>query len=75
MSELREENHPQAILSILSRSRAAYESFTSPLGLGFIVFGGYAGTGACATVNGRFVKNPEDSSDVGLNPLVLVTSL
>lgn len=36
------------VRSILSRSRAAYEGFTSPLGIGFIVFGGYVGVGACA---------------------------
>ena len=31
----------------MSRSREAYEDFTSPLGIGFIVFGGYVGVGAC----------------------------
>jgi len=39
------------VVSILNRSRAVYEGYTSPLGIGFIVFGGggYAsGHGACA---------------------------
>merc|ERR1711904_226659 len=37
--------------NILSRSREVYEGYTSPLGIGFIVFGGgdyKAGHGACA---------------------------
>ena len=40
----------ETVVDILQRSRAIYEGYTSPLGLGFIVFGGgayKAGHGAC----------------------------
>ena len=41
----------KAVVHILNRSREVYEGYTSPLGIGFIVFGGgayKAGHGACA---------------------------
>ena len=36
------------VVDMLERSRGIYEGYTSPLGIGFMVFGGYAGQGPCA---------------------------
>ena len=50
------------VVSILARSRGVYEGYTSPLGIGFIVFGGgdyKAGHGACAPAT----RGPGDGPD------------
>jgi alpha-glucuronidase len=36
------------VVNILDHSREIYEGYTSPLAIGFMVFGGYAGEGPCA---------------------------
>ena len=38
----------QILIDVLENSRDIYEGYMSPLGIGFMVFGGYAGEGPCA---------------------------
>ena len=54
------------VVDILQRSREIYEGYTSPLGIGFIVFGGgdyKPGAGACASfIDGAWSPSPASRS-------------
>ena len=55
------------VVDILQRSRDIYEGYTSPLGIGFIVFGGgnyKPGAGACAAlINGSWFPSAPGPGD------------
>ena len=57
----------ETVVNILQRSREVYEGYTSPLGIGFIVFGGGAykpGAGACAAlINGEWLPSAPGPGD------------
>lgn len=65
----------ETVVNILQRSREVYEGYTSPLGIGFIVFGGGAykpGAGGCAAlIDGEWVPSapgPGDGPDGEICP-------
>lgn len=64
-------NVVSTVVDILQRSREIYEGYTSPLGIGFIVFGGgnyKPGAGACASlIDGKWFPSPE-SREPGAGP-------